>query len=110
MAKVLPPLHPGEVLREEFMKPMGININALARELLIPVSRVSKIVNGERGITADTTMRAARYFGTSPEFWMNLQSRYDRLTAKGKDKVIQHQVHPLASATAVIVVSNAAQE
>ncbi len=97
MPKVLPPVHPGEVLREEFMLPLGISINALARDLHVPVSRISKIVNEERGITADTAMRAARYFGTSAEFWLNLQSRYDLQVAKSKAKVIGQQVRPLAS-------------
>ena len=100
MSKVLPPVHPGEVLLEEFMKPLGISINALARDLHVPVSRVSKIVNEERDITPDTAMRAARYFGTTAEFWLNLQSRYDLLIAKSKEKVIQQQVRPLASASA----------
>jgi addiction module HigA family antidote len=100
MSKVLPPVHPGEVLLEEFMKPLGISINALARDLHVPVSRVSKIVNEERDITPDTAMRAARYFGTTAEFWLNLQSRYDLLIAKSKEKDIQKQVRPLASAGA----------
>ena len=100
MSKVLAPVHPGEVLREEFMEPMGISINALARDLHVPVSRVSKIVNEARDITPDTALRVARYFGTSAEFWLNLQSRYDLLIAKSKEKVIQQQVRPLASATA----------
>lgn len=100
MPKTLPPVHPGEVLLEEFMKPLGISINALARELHIPVSRVSKIVNGGRDITPDTALRAARYFGTSPEFWLNLQTRYDLLTAKPTEKIIREQVHPLTHAAA----------
>ncbi len=95
MSKMLPPVHPGEVLREEFMAPLGISINALARELHVPVSRISKIVNEERGITADTAMRAARYFGTSGESWLNLQSRYDLLVARSKEKLIRQQVRPL---------------
>ena len=86
MPKTLPPVHPGEVLREEFMKPLGISINALARELHIPSTRVSKIVNEERDITPDTALRIARYFSTSPEFWVNLQSRYDLLVAKTKER------------------------
>jgi addiction module HigA family antidote len=95
MAKILPPVHPGEVLREEFMIPLGVSINALARDLHIPPSRVSKIVNQERAITADTAMRIARYFGTSDEFWMNLQSRYDLLVARDHDHhTIERQVHP----------------
>lgn len=93
--KVLEPVHPGEVLREEFMKPMDISINALARDLHVPVSRVSKIVNEERGITADSAMRLARYFGMSAEFWMNLQSRYDLLVARDKFKAVRREVRPL---------------
>ena len=100
MPKVLPPVHPGEVLLEEFMRPLNISVNAMARELHIPVSRVSKIVNGERGVTPDTAMRAARYFGTSAEFWMNLQSRYDLLTARTNEKTIRQQVRPLEKAVA----------
>ena len=96
MPKILPPVHPGEVLREEFMVPMKISINALARDLHVPVSRVSKIVNETRDITPDTAMRIARYFGTSAEFWLNLQSRYDLLVARSKEKVIQQQVRPRA--------------
>ena len=100
MPKTLPPVHPGEVLREEFMNPMGISINMLARELHIPVSRASQIVNEQRGMTVDTAMRAARYFGTSAEFWLNLQSRYDLLAAREQERVIRRQVHPLVAATA----------
>lgn len=95
MSKILPPVHPGEVLREEFMIPFHISINALARELHVPVSRVSKIVNEERNITADTALRIARYFGTSPEFWLNLQSRYDLVSAqRARCRAIQHEVRP----------------
>lgn len=92
--KLLPPVHPGEILREEFMKPLGISVNALARELHVPVSRVSKIVNEERDITPDTALRAARYFGTSAEFWLNLQSRHDLLLARAKDAIIRREVRP----------------
>jgi addiction module HigA family antidote len=67
------PVHPGEMLREEFMKPSGISINGLALDLHVPVTRISEIVNERRGITADTALRLARYFGTSADFWMNIQ-------------------------------------
>ena len=77
MAKLLPPVHPGEVLKEEFMKPLGLSANALARTLLVPTNRVSAIVNAERSVTADTALRLARALGTSPEFWLNLQKQYD---------------------------------
>ena len=73
----LPPVHPGEILREDMMKPLGISINRLGRDLRVPVTRMSEIVNGRRGITADTALRLGRYFGTTPEFWMNLQAAYD---------------------------------
>jgi antitoxin HigA-1 len=99
LPKVLKPVHPGEVLREEFMIPLGISINALARDLHVPVSRMSKIVNEERGITADTAMRLARYFGTSVEFWMNLQSRYELLIARPNAKAVEREVHPAAALT-----------
>jgi len=73
----LPPVHPGEILREDLLKPLGISINRLARDLRVPVTRISEIANGRRGITADTALRLARYFGTTPESWMNLQAAYD---------------------------------
>ena len=73
------PVHPGEMLREEFMKPLGISINGLALELHVPVTRISQIVNERRGITADTALRLARHFGTSADFWMNIQRDYELL-------------------------------
>jgi addiction module HigA family antidote len=73
----MPPVHPGETLREDFLAPLGLSANQLAIELRVPVTRVGDIVRGKRAITADTALRLARYFGTSPQFWMNLQSNYD---------------------------------
>ena len=73
----LPPVHPGEILREDLLKPLGISINRLGRDLRVPVTRISEIVNGRRGVTAGTALRLARYFGTTAEFWMNLQTAYD---------------------------------
>ena len=70
-------IHPGEILREEFMEPMGISQNALAIALHVPVTRIGEIVHERRGITADTALRLGKYFGTSSEFWMNLQNNYD---------------------------------
>jgi antitoxin HigA-1 len=78
MAKKLAPILPGEVLFEEFMKPLGMSRNRLARDIDIPVSRVSDIVRGKRSITADSALRLAEYFGTSPELWLNLQADFDR--------------------------------
>jgi addiction module HigA family antidote len=87
------PVHPGEMLREEFMKPLGISINGLALELHVPVTRISEIVNERRGITADTALRLARHFGTSADFWMNLQKEYELvLTRKKAYKIIEKQV------------------
>ena len=73
----MPPLHPGEMLREEFMKPLGLSANALAIALRVPATRISQIVNERRGITADTAYRLATYFGTSADLWMNLQTTYE---------------------------------
>ena len=87
------PVHPGEMLREEFMKPLGISINGLALELHVPVTRISQIVNERRGITADTALRLARHFGTSADFWMNIQKDYELLLTRHKSlKTIERQV------------------
>jgi addiction module HigA family antidote len=81
-AKALEPIPPGEILYEEFMKPMGVSINGLAREIAVPPNRVSDIVNGKRAITADTALRLGKYFGVSPELWLGLQLDYDLRMAK----------------------------
>ena len=87
------PVHAGEMLREEFMKPLGISINGLALELRVPVTRISEIVNERRGITADTALRLARHFGTSADFWMNIQKDYELILARQKlSKLIERQV------------------
>lgn len=72
-----PPIHPGEILSEEFLKPMSISQYRLAREIGVPAMRISKIVRGERGISADTALRLARYFGMSVEFWTGIQTHYE---------------------------------
>lgn len=77
MSKSLQPIPPGEVLQQEFMEPMGITQNQLARDLDVPVSRIAAIIKGERAITADTALRLAAHFGTSPEMWQRLQADYD---------------------------------
>lgn len=77
MSKKLPPIHPGEILREEFMLPMGISSNALARAVGVTPARINEIVRERRGITADTALRLARFFGTDVQSWMNLQTNYD---------------------------------
>jgi addiction module HigA family antidote len=91
----LPPIHPGEMLREDFLKPLGLSANRLAMELHVPVTRINDIVNLRRSITADTALRLARYFGTSPQFWMNLQTNYDlELVRDAAGKMIETQVRP----------------
>lgn len=76
-AENLPPMHPGEILREEFMEPLGLTQNALARALGVSPRRINQIVNEQRAVTADTAVRLARFFEMSPEFWMGLQADYD---------------------------------
>ena len=73
----LPPVHPGETLLEDFIKPLGLTANRLAINLRVPAARIGEIIHGRRAITADTALRLARYFGTSPQFWVNLQANYD---------------------------------
>jgi addiction module HigA family antidote len=80
--KLLPPVHPGEILREEFMKPLNLSANALAHRLGVTTARVNEIASERRGITADTALRLARCFSTTPEFWMNLQQRYELEAAR----------------------------
>jgi addiction module HigA family antidote len=73
----LPPIHPGEILREEFITPLGMCAHELAMALRVPATRINDIVNEKRGITADTALRLSRYFGTTPKFWMNMQSSWE---------------------------------
>jgi addiction module HigA family antidote len=89
--------HPGEVLREEFMKPLGLSANALALALRVPATRIGDILRAEkpRAVTADTAIRLARYFGTTPEFWLNLQSAYElSLAAAENGAAIEREVQP----------------
>jgi addiction module HigA family antidote len=81
-AKLLDLVPPGEILYEDFMKPLGVSINALARETAVPPNRISEIVSGKRAITADTALRLGKYFGVSPEVWLGLQADYDIRVAK----------------------------
>ena len=80
------PIHPGEILLEEFLEPMGVSQYRLAKDISVAPRRINEIVHGKRGITADTALRLARYFGTSERFWMNLQTRYDLEVEKGRLK------------------------
>jgi addiction module HigA family antidote len=93
---LLPPVHPGEILREDFMKPVGLTVNKLALELHVPATRIGEIVHERRRITAETALRLARYFNTNAEFWLNLQTFYDLEVTKRSGKVseIERQVHP----------------
>ena len=85
-AKKLTPLHPGEVLYEEFIKPLALSQNQLARELKVPPRRINEIVLGKRGISADTALRLSRHFGNSPEFWLGLQADYELDVAKDRSE------------------------
>ncbi len=91
----LAPVHPGEVLLEEFLEPMGISQYRLAKDVSVPPRRINEIVHGKRGVTADTALRLARYFGTTERFWLNLQTQYDldverdRLGDRLDDEVVQ---------------------
>ena len=82
MARKLPAIHPGEILLEEFLNPLGISQYQLAKDISVPPRRINEIVHGQRSITADTALRLARYFGTSERFWLNLQGRYDLAVEK----------------------------
>lgn len=88
--------HPGEMLVEEFLKPMGISQNQLALDLRVPANRIGQIVRGLRGVTPETALRLARYFGNSPEFWLNLQQMYDLSRARMESgEAIAEEVRPL---------------
>lgn len=92
----LEPIHPGEILEEEFMVPLGLSANALAKRIDVPVTRISEIVRGNRGITADTALRLARFFGTSSELWLGLQAEYDlRLARRDLAPEIQRRIVPM---------------
>ena len=100
---LMPPVHPGEVLREDFMKPLGLSVNKLALELHVPATRIGEIVHERRRISAETAMRLARYFHTNAEFWLNLQNFYDLEVSRraGKESEIERQVQPATNTEAV---------
>jgi len=90
--------HPGEILSEEFLKPLEMSVNALALALRVPATRIGAIVKGERSVTADTALRLARFFGTSAEFWINLQAMHDLTKARMENGVaIERDVQPRAA-------------
>ena len=97
--KKLAPVHPGEILQEDFMVPLGISMNKLSLALHVPVTRIAEIVHGRRSITSDTALRLARYFNTSARFWLNLQAAYDLDVAEDDLQAeIERAVRPLESA------------
>jgi antitoxin HigA-1 len=94
-SKKLPPIHPDEILLEEFLKPLGMSMNKLAAELHVPANRITQIVEGDRSITGETALRLARYFGTSAEFWLGMQKDYELQVARDEfEAEVQRQVHP----------------
>jgi addiction module HigA family antidote len=97
--KKLPPIHPGEILSEEFLKPLGMSMNKLADELHVPANRITQIVEGRRSITGETALRLARYFGTSAEFWLGMQKDYDLQVARDEfEAEVKRQVQPRGKA------------
>ncbi|MCI5208781.1 MAG: addiction module antidote protein, HigA family [Candidatus Electrothrix sp. ATG2] len=93
MAKKIPPITPGEILLEEFLEPMGISQTQLARDIHVPPNRINQIIRGKREITADTALRLGRYFGIEPEFWLNLQVRFNMKVVREKaGKQIEREV------------------
>ena len=94
--KKIKPIHPGEILLEEFLKPMGISQYRLAKDISVPPRRINEIIHGKRSVSADTALRLSRYFGLSERFWLNLQTRYDIEVQKDKlDKCIEKEVKVL---------------
>ncbi len=93
------PVHPGRVLKLDLLVPIGMSINRLAKELHVPANRLSQIVQGKRGITADTSLRLARYFGFTPEYWLNMQAYYDlEITRRKSTRNIERKIKPREAA------------
>lgn len=97
MTHQLPPVHPGQVLREDFMRPLGLSSNALALAIGVTAARVNELVTGKRGMTADTALRLARYFGTDPRSWMNLQLDYELDVAQRRSGAVIARIQPRAA-------------
>lgn len=95
----MPPVHPGEILLEEFLVPLGVSQYQVAKELGVPARRINEIVHGQRRISADTALRLSRYLGTSERFWMNLQARYDLELEKDKLGSVLDGIRPLSAAS-----------
>jgi addiction module HigA family antidote len=96
---VMPPVHPGEILQEEFLAPLGVSQYQLAKAVDVPARRINEIVHGQRRITADTALRLSRYFGTSERFWLNLQARYDLEIEKDRLGDELDDIRPLSAAS-----------
>lgn len=99
MKKKMPPIHPGEILAEDFLVPLGITQYRLAKDISVPARRINEIVHGQRSVTADTALRFGRYFNMSPQFWLNLQAHYD--LDEAEDRIgsrLDEEVHALAVA------------
>lgn len=96
---VMPPVHPGEILLEEFLQPLSVSQYQLAKAIDVPARRINEIVHGQRRITADTALRLSRYFGTSERFWLNLQARYDLETEKDRLGTELDDIRPLSAAS-----------
>lgn len=96
---VMAPVHPGEILMEEFLEPLAVSQYQLAKEIGVPARRINEIVHGQRRISADTALRLARFFGTSERFWINLQSRYDLEVEKGRLGDALDGIRPLTAAS-----------
>lgn len=94
----IPPTSPGDILLHEFLEPLGMSANALARELHVPVNRITSVLNATRRVTADTALRFARYFGTTPQFWLGLQDQYDlEIVRAERGEVIEREITPRAA-------------
>jgi antitoxin HigA-1 len=96
---VMPPVHPGEILLEDFLQPLGVSQYQLAKAVAVPARRINEIVHGQRRITADSALRLSRYFGTSERFWLNLQARYDLETEKDRLGAELDGIQPLSAAS-----------
>jgi addiction module HigA family antidote len=94
---IMPPVHPGEILAEEFLDPLGVSQYQLAKEIRVPARRINEIVHGQRRISVDTALRLARYFGTSERFWVNLQARYDLEIEKDRLGTALDEIRPLSA-------------
>jgi addiction module HigA family antidote len=97
MASILPPIHPGEILREEFLAPLGLSAGALARRIHVPRTRIERLVAGQTAVTPDTALRLARIFGTTPEFWMSMQASFDLKTEQARLAADIEAIDPLAA-------------